>query len=90
MAYKLTQRGSMDNEITNTFFCDAPEDLEAIRKADINLGSVAVVVDPFEMFIANSSKEWISLTATSDDDEEEEENVEELVEEEPNNSIQGD
>lgn len=72
MAYKLAQRGQLDNEITNTFFCDAPEDLQNIKKADINLGSVAVVVDPFEMFIANSNKQWISLTPTSDEEVEEE------------------
>lgn len=68
MSYKMTKRGSMDNEITNEFFCDASEDLAAIPKSQINLGSVAVVVDPFEMFIANSNKEWISLTPTGGDD----------------------
>lgn len=66
MAYKMSKRGSLDNEVTNEFFCDAPEDLEAIPASEINLGSVAVVVDPFEMFIANSSKEWISLTPTDE------------------------
>lgn len=71
MPYKLTKRGSLDNEITNTFFCDGPEDLQNIPASQINLGSTAVVIDPFEMFIANSNKEWISLTPTSDDDDEE-------------------
>lgn len=70
MAYKMTKRGSLDNEITNEFFCDNSTDLAAIPAAQINLGSVAVVVDPFEMFIANSNKEWISLTPTSTEDEE--------------------
>jgi hypothetical protein len=37
---------------------------------------VAVVVDPFEMYIANSNKEWISLTPTSTTEEEEEEESE--------------
>ena len=72
MPHKMSMRGSLDNETTNQFFCDTPEDLAAIDAADINLGSVAVVVDPFEMFIANSKKEWISLTPSSDEDEEEE------------------
>ena len=70
MAYKMSKRGSLDNEITNEFFCDGPEDLTNIPASQINLGSVAVVVDPFEMFIANSNKEWISLTPTSTEDEE--------------------
>ena len=68
MPYKMTKRGSIDNEVTNEFFCDAPGDLAAIPTSQINLGSVAVVVDPFEMFIANSKKEWISLTPTDDSD----------------------
>ena len=68
MPYKLTKRGSLDNETTNEFFCDTPEDLEAIPASKINLGSVAVVVDPLEFFIANSNREWISLTPTGGDD----------------------
>ncbi len=72
MSYKMTKRGSLDNEITNEFFCDSATDLAAIPQSEINLGSVAVVVDPFEMFIANSSREWISLTPTSDDEDESE------------------
>jgi len=73
MSYKLAQRGSLDYEVTNVFFCDEPEDLPKIPKADINLGSVAVVVDPFDMYIANSKKEWLSLTSSSDEEEEESE-----------------
>lgn len=65
MPYKLAQRGSLDNEITNVFYCDEPEDLEKIPTAEINLGSVAVVVDPFDMYIAKSNKQWKSLTGTS-------------------------
>ena len=76
MPYKMTKRGSLDNEVTHEFFCDAAEDLANIPASEINLGSVAVVVDPFEMFIANSNKEWISLTPTSSDEEEEEEESE--------------
>ena len=30
MPYKMTKRGSLDNEITNEFFCDTPEDLTKI------------------------------------------------------------
>ena len=76
MPYKMSKCGSLDNEITNEFFCDGPEDLANIPASLINLGSVAVVVDPFEMFIANSNREWISLTPTSTTEEEEEEEEE--------------
>ena len=69
MAYKMTKRGSMDNETTNEFFCDTTEDLNKIPTSDINLGSVAVVVDGMEIFIANSKKEWVSMTPTGESDE---------------------
>jgi len=45
MAYKMTKRGSLDNEITNEFFCDTTADLAKIPASQINLGSVAIVVD---------------------------------------------
>ena len=66
MAYKLAQRGSLDNEYTNVFYCDTIEDLNAIEQSEINLGSVAVVIEPFEMFIAKSNKTWVSLTPSGD------------------------
>ena len=71
MAYKMTKQGSLDNQTTNEFFCDTTADLETIPASKINLGSVAVVVDPFEVFIANSSKTWVSLTPTSEEEESE-------------------
>lgn len=73
MAYKMTKRGSMDNEVTNEFFCDTANDLAKIPATEINLGSVAVVIDGMEIYIANSNKEWISLGSsgnTSSDDAE--------------------
>ena len=71
MAYKMSKRGSLDNEITNEFFCDTPEDLSEIPEQDIVLGSVAVVIEPFDMLIANSNKEWISMNGTSSSSNEE-------------------
>lgn len=68
MAYKMTKRGSMDNEITNEFFCDTSADLAKIPSSLINLGSIAVVLDGMEIFIANSNKEWLSMTPTSDEE----------------------
>lgn len=62
MAYKMTKRGSMDNETTNEFFCDTATDLANIPASLVNLGSVAVVLDGMEVYIANSSKQWVSMT----------------------------
>ena len=68
MPYKMTKRGSLDNEITNEFFCDTPEDLTKIPQSDINLGSVAIILDPIDVLIANSNKEWISFMGGSDEE----------------------
>ena len=62
MAYKMTKRGSMDNETTNEFFCDTIDDLENIPASEINLGSIAVVIQGMQIFIANSQKEWGNMT----------------------------
>lgn len=62
MAYKMTKRGSIDNETTNEFFCDTATDLANIPASLVNLGSVAVVLDGMEVYIANSSKQWVSMT----------------------------
>lgn len=68
MPYKMTMRGSLDNEVTNQFICDTPEDLAAIPASQINLGSVAVVVDPFDMLMAKSNKKWVSLAGGSSEE----------------------
>lgn len=46
MPYKMTKRGSLDNEITNEFFCDTISDRDKIPASDINLGTIAVVLKP--------------------------------------------
>ena len=68
MAFKMTKRGSLDNETTNEFFCDTAADLAKIPASEINLGSVAVVVDGMEVYIANSSKQWVSMTPVEEGD----------------------
>lgn len=68
MAYKMTKRGSMDNETTNEFFCDTATDLAKIPSSEINLGSIAVVVDTMEVYIANSNKQWNSMTPTEEEE----------------------
>ena len=62
MAYKMTKRGSQDNETTNEFFCDTMDDRNAIPTSQINLGSIAVVLKPaLQIFIAGSDKQWNSM-----------------------------
>lgn len=68
MAYKMTKRGSLDNEITNEFFCDTEEDLAKIPSNLVNLGSVAVIIDGMEIYIANSKKEWVSFGGSGSSD----------------------
>ena len=70
MAYKMTKRGSLDNEVTNEFFCDTTEDLAKIPSNYTTLGSVAVVLDGFQIFIANSQGQWQSMTPITEDEEE--------------------
>ena len=63
MAYKLTKKGSLDNAITNEFWCDTVNDRDAIPASEINLGTVAVVLKPaVQIFIADSIKQWNSMT----------------------------
>ena len=73
MAYKMTKSGSLDNAVTNEFFCDTADDLANIPSSLVNLGSVAVVLDGMEVYIANSNKQWQSMTPVTEEEEEEQE-----------------
>lgn len=71
MAYKMTKRGSMDNEVTNEFICETSDDLANIPPKDINLGTVAIVLKPaLQVFIADSQKVWCSMTPVAEEGEE--------------------
>ena len=69
MANVMTKRGSLDNVVTYEHVCDTAADLNNIDPNYITLGSVAVVLSgasgSFEVYMANSSKEWVSLMGTS-------------------------
>lgn len=65
MALKMTKRGQMDNEITYEFVCDTIADLNKIEKQYITMGSIAIVISGesgFEVYMANSSHQWINLS----------------------------
>lgn len=64
MASKMTKRGSEDNEIVYEFMCDTIDDLDSLDRKYITLGSIAIVLQGaagLEVYMANSSKEWIQL-----------------------------
>ena len=71
MAYVMTKRGQMDNQVANEFMCDTTADLSRIDASEITFGSVAVILDTMEVFIANSKKEWKSMTPVSSEEVEE-------------------
>ena len=64
MASKMTKRGSEDNEVVYEFMCDTIDDLDSLDRKYITLGSIAIVLQGaagLEVYMANSSKEWIQL-----------------------------
>ena len=61
----MSKRGQQDNVVTYEYICDTTADLATIDPAYITLGSVAIVLQGaagLEVYMANSNKEWISLT----------------------------
>ena len=64
MAQIMTKRGNLDNVVTYEFVCDTLADLQAIDPQYITMGSVATVISGtagFEVYMANSQKEWVNL-----------------------------
>lgn len=74
MSAIMTKRGDMDNIVTYEFVCDTTADLNAIEPKYITMGSVAIVIQGnsgFEVYMANSEKEWINLSGGSSAEEDE-------------------
>lgn len=64
MSSIMTKRGNQDNIVTYEFVCDATADLQTIEPEYVTMGSVAIVIQGdsgFEVYMANSKKEWINL-----------------------------
>ena len=62
--YIMTKRGNQDNVVTYEFVCDTTADLAKIEPKYVTMGSVAIVIQGdsgFEVYMANSQKEWINL-----------------------------
>lgn len=70
MAYAMTKRGSLDNEITYEFICDTIADMNSIEPNYRTIGTVAIVLsgesEGLEVYIAGSDKQWSSLSAIGD------------------------
>ena len=74
MAATMTKRGQQDNVITYEFVCDNLTDLNAIESKYRTIGSVAIVIEGdagFEVYMANSKKEWINISGGTTAEEEE-------------------
>lgn len=76
MAHKMTRRGSLDNVITYEHYCDTIADLAKIDPNEINLGTIALVVEGtagLEVYMAKSDKSWVLIYGGVSNEEEEEE-----------------
>ena len=53
MSYKMTKQGT-----TNEFICEFTDDLQNIPKDEVNFGSLAIVMENAQIYMANSKKRW--------------------------------
>ena len=63
MAYKMTKQGTV-----NEFVCETADDVQSIPKDQINFGSMAIVIETGQIFIANSKKVWSSFGLALDEE----------------------
>ena len=66
MAYAMTKQGSLDNCVTYEFICDTVADMNAIENRYRTIGTVAIVLQGnsgFEVYIADSNKQWNTLSS---------------------------
>ena len=64
MSSIMTKRGNQDNIVTYEFVCDTTADLQAIESEYVTMGSIATVIQGetgFEVYMANSQKEWVNI-----------------------------
>ena len=73
MAAIMTKQGNLDNIVTYEHICDTFDDIQTIDPHYITLGSTCVVINGesggLEVYMANSEKEWMSLSIASDSGE---------------------
>lgn len=69
MAYAMTKRGSLDNQVTYEFICDTIADMNKIQKQYRTIGSTAIVLsndeEQMEVYISNSMHEWKLISFNS-------------------------
>lgn len=61
MASVMTKHGEQDNVITYEFMCDSVADLTEINPEYATMGSVAIIINDFEVYMANSQHQWINI-----------------------------
>ena len=75
MSSELAKYGNFEAYATFQHYCDTYADLAKIDPSEINLGSVAIVIEGesggLEVYIAKSNKEWVLMGASSNEEEEE-------------------
>lgn len=71
MASVMTKYGEQDNVITYEFMCDTVADLNKIDPEYTTMGSVAIVINDFEVYMANSQHKWINIGGGSSAEEDE-------------------
>lgn len=74
MAHVMTRRGNLDNHVTFEHVCDSRDDMVNISPSEITLGSVCLVLHGtagLEIYMADSSKEWVSLDVAEEQEEQE-------------------
>lgn len=74
MAQIMTKQGNQDNVVTYEFVCDSTADLQTIEPEYVTMGSVAIVIQGdsgFEVYMANSQKQWVNLSGGSSAEEDE-------------------
>lgn len=61
----MTKRGTLDNQVTYEHYCDSLSDLANIDPEQINLGSVAIILEgsngTLEVYMAKTDKTWVKL-----------------------------
>lgn len=71
MAHVMTRRGNLDNRVTYEHICDTLADLPNIPLSEISIGSTAIILkgdDGMEVYMADSSKEWVPLISGGGND----------------------
>lgn len=57
----LSKKNDVTNRTNMEFMCDNISDIDSIPKEEFTMGSIAIIINTQQMFIANSNKEWVEF-----------------------------